>query len=60
MTRASTTLAESLSEPDQRDERLRFLLDVLLTDGYLDEVGDRFPFKSKLLREFWKRRVAPS
>ncbi len=43
-----------------RDE-LRVLLDMLVTDGYLECCDDRprlYRFRSSLLREFWLRRVA--
>jgi len=55
-----STLGKLIEDPQARDDRLRFLLDVLLTDGYLTEDGDRYPFRSTLLRDFWKRRVAPT
>jgi len=61
------TLAAALTPlvPDaaERDEALRFLLDVLENDGYLARVQTgsagpaRFAFRSALLREYWLRRV---
>ncbi|MBL8786819.1 MAG: AAA family ATPase [Deltaproteobacteria bacterium] len=48
----------------QRDESLRFLLEVLENDGYIvSDSGERAPqsarfrFRSNLLREYWLRRV---
>lgn len=55
-----TVLSRLIEDADLRDKRLRFLVDVLLTDGYLVERDGRFPFRSGLLADFWKRRVAPS
>ncbi len=46
-----------LNEPDQQENRLRYLLDALVNDGYLAEENGRFPFRSPLLREFWLRRI---
>jgi hypothetical protein len=45
-------------DPAQRDDKLRYLLDVLQADGYLVEAGGRFLFRSSLLRDFWLRRVS--
>jgi uncharacterized protein len=50
-------LATVISDLDARDRQLHFLLDVLQSDGYLVSDGDRFRFRSSLLREFWVRRV---
>jgi uncharacterized protein len=52
-------LHSHVEDPIERDEKLRFLLDVLEGDGYLVEEGDRFTFRSPLVREFWLRRVIP-
>jgi hypothetical protein len=51
-------LATKIKDLDERDQQLHFLLDVLQSDGYLIEDGDRYRFRSSLLREFWLRRVA--
>jgi hypothetical protein len=51
-------LAVHISDLDERDRQLHFLLDVLQSDGYLVMDGDRYRFRSSLLREFWLRRVA--
>jgi hypothetical protein len=40
----------------ERDDKLRYLLDVLQADGYLVATGGRFTFRSSLLRDFWPRR----
>ncbi len=52
-------LAQRIQERDARDDRLRYLLDVLENDGYLVEHEKRYRFRSPLLREFWLRRVVP-
>jgi hypothetical protein len=48
-----------LKSTPERNEKLRFLLDVLEGDGYLVAEEDRFRFRSPLVREFWLRRVLP-
>lgn len=55
----SQALASAIAEPDRREEKLRYLLDVLQNDGYLVEEHRRWSFRSPLLREYWLRRVAP-
>lgn len=52
-------LAQHLHDAPAREERLRFLLDVLESDGYLVVSNERYMFRSPLLREFWLRRVMP-
>ena len=54
------SLAGAIADPDQRESKLSFLLDVLQNDGYLIESGrERWCFYSPLLRAFWMKRVAP-
>lgn len=50
-----------LDDADARDEKLRYLLAVLQTDGYLweEEETRKWRFRSPLLRQYWERRVAP-
>jgi hypothetical protein len=56
----SLSLAGAVADPDQRENKLRFLLDVLQNDGYLIESErDRWSFYSPLLRAFWMKRIAP-
>lgn len=52
-------LAALISDADAREDKLRYLLDVLENDGYLVEEEKRWRFRSPLLREYWSRRVAP-
>ncbi len=52
-------LSEQVEEPFDRNEKLRYLLDVLEGDGYLVSDADRLRFRSPLVREFWVRRVLP-
>jgi hypothetical protein len=40
-------------------QTLRYLRDVLENDGYLVRDGDRWRFRSNLLRDYWCRRVLP-
>lgn len=55
----SATLTLSIPDARQREDRLRYLLDVLENDGYLVQQGPKYRFRFALLREFWLRRVAP-
>ena len=55
----SQALGEQIQGPDQREERLRYLLDVLESDGYLVETDGRWRFRLGLLRRYWLKRVAP-
>ena len=52
-------LTASIADADAREDKLRYLLDVLENDGYLVEEEKRWRFRSPLLREYWSRRVAP-
>jgi hypothetical protein len=55
----SQCLAKQIRNAEQRRDKLRYLLDVLVNDGYIVNIdgNDRFHFRSHLLREFWIRRV---
>ena len=53
-----SALGKHLQDGAQRDDKLRYLLDVLQADGYIVETGGRFLFRSSLLRDFWLRRVS--
>ncbi|EGV33437.1 hypothetical protein ThidrDRAFT_0644 [Thiorhodococcus drewsii AZ1] len=52
-------LAERIAEPDSRETCLRYLLDILESDGYLVQLDDRWRFRLELLRRYWLQRVAP-
>jgi uncharacterized protein len=52
-------LGRSVVDPRERDAKLRYLLDVLQSDGYLAEQGRRWVFRFPLLRDFWLERVVP-
>jgi hypothetical protein len=56
-TRTTLNLALAAAIPDvpAREDKLRYLLDVMQNDGYLVEAQNRSP----LLREYWLRRLAP-
>jgi len=51
-------LSKVISDPEQKDEKLRYLLDVLENDGYLVVIEQRYCFRLALLREYWQQRVA--
>ena len=53
----ASLLTKRIQDPDERDQRLRYLLDVLVGDGYVTSAAGRYRFRSPLLREFWVRRV---
>jgi hypothetical protein len=53
----SQELFTRIADSDERERQLSFLLDVLQSDGYLVKDGNRYRFRSSLLREFWVRRV---
>ncbi|MEO5731836.1 MAG: hypothetical protein ABI134_31150 [Byssovorax sp.] len=53
-----SVLGKHFQDGAQRDDKLRYLLDVLQADGYIVETGGRFIFRSSLLRDFWLRRVS--
>ena len=52
-------LTAAISDLASREDKLRYLLDVLQNDGYLVEANHRWLFRSPLLREYWLRRLAP-
>jgi hypothetical protein len=52
-------LTAAVPDSDIREEKVRYLLDVLENDGYLVEEDKLWRFRSPLLREYWQRRVAP-
>lgn len=52
-------LSRHVHDPEARDQKLRYLLDVLRSDGYLVEAGERYRFRSSMLRDFWLHRFGP-
>ncbi len=50
-------LNQRIQDQQERTDRLRYLIDVLISDGYLVQDEHRYRFRSPLLREFWLRRV---
>jgi hypothetical protein len=54
----SARLSQHISDANELDETLNWLIDVLVGDGYLVEDQDRYRFRSSLLREFRRRRFA--
>lgn len=55
-----TTLGQRIGREiqniEERERELRWLLRLLVSDGYLREEGERRVFRSHLLREYWVRR----
>ncbi len=52
-------LTPAIADADAREDKVRYLLDVLENDGYLVEEDKLWRFRSPLLRKYWLRRVAP-
>jgi len=52
-----SVLGARVQDPEQRDRQLRYLIDVLQSDGYLVLESERYRFRSALLRDFWARRI---
>jgi hypothetical protein len=48
-------LVGALPDAVERERTLAWILDVLVSDGYLVEHGDRWRFRSRLLRRYWQR-----
>lgn len=59
ITTLQAVLGKHVRDPEERDEKLTYLLDVLRGDGYLTSSEDRLCFCSPLLRDYWVRRIAP-
>ncbi len=53
----SQRLATHIPDPGERAKTLRFLLDLLIADGYLVDRDGRIRFLSPLLREYWRRHI---
>ena len=56
---AQQVLTNVILDADRREEKVRYLLDILTSDGYLGQEEKRWRFRSPLLREYWLRHVAP-
>lgn len=54
----SGVLSSTIGDAAGREEKLGYLLDVLQNDGYLVEHQGRWSFRSTLVLEYWRRRVA--
>lgn len=53
----SQVLSQHIADPDNRQTKLTYLLDILTSDGYLEYLDDRYSFRLILLREYWRRWV---
>lgn len=51
-------LGAVILDMEARDKVLNYLLEVLVSDGYLIERGGRFTFRLEWLRVYWQRRFA--
>lgn len=59
LTALQAALSKDIRDPEQRDEKLLYLLDILRGDGYVMEGQDeRIRFCSPLLRDYWARRIS--
>lgn len=55
----SLALGPHVADPERRELELDMLLDLLVSDGYLVEEGERFRFRTGLLRQYWLKRQGP-
>lgn len=53
----SGVLSAAIADVTSREPQLRYLIDVLLSDGYIVAIEDRYHFRSSLLRDYWRRNV---
>jgi hypothetical protein len=53
----TSVLHECLRSRGASHELTRYLLDVLVNDGYLVVVEERWSFRSPLLRDYWRKMV---
>jgi uncharacterized protein len=50
-------LSTRIRDLDERDRLLRYLLDILGSDGYLVERDGRHAFRMEWLRVYWRQRL---
>ena len=53
----SGVLSGEMSDPTGREQQITYLLDVLVSDGYVVKDAERYRFRSALLRDYWRRNV---
>lgn len=51
-------LHDAIADDSERDRALRYLLNVLESDGYIAHRGERYSFRLEWLRRFWQREYA--
>lgn len=51
-------LSMIIQDPESRDKALNYLLEVLISDGYLVPREGRYAFRLEWLRLYWQRRFA--
>jgi hypothetical protein len=49
-------MSRHIHDQEKRDASLRYLLEVLQSDGYLVRDEGRYRFRSPLLRDYWNRK----
>ena len=52
------SLSKVIQNPDEKQNKLTYILDILVNDGYLIENDQRYQFRLEWLREYWLRRIA--
>lgn len=52
-------LGKMIRDPDERDQQLLYLMDILENDGYIikEEASKVYQFRSPLLKRFWQKRL---
>jgi hypothetical protein len=53
----SGVLSADLADAVAREQQLLYLTDTLVSDGYVVMLGERYQFRSALLRDYWRRNV---
>lgn len=55
----SGCIADEVDDPRARQETVLRLANSLADDGYIEREGERWRFRSELLRAFWRARYVP-
>jgi len=53
----SGVLSKQVADVSAREQHLTYLIDVLISDGYIVRAEERFVFRSALLRDYWRRNI---
>jgi len=57
-TAIAQALSKVINDPESRDKSLNYLLEVLVSDGYLVARDGRYAFRLEWLRVYWQRRFS--